>query len=196
MSEPVIKELSPELLDDFLSFFDHDAFADNPEWANCYCYWYLFPGTDQEWETRTGSENRAGMGELIRRGQAHGFLAYDDGRPVGWCHAAPRTAIPNIERFTGAQAGDADRVGSIVCFVVAEPHRRQGIARRLLEAACDSFRHRGLEFAEAYPSKNVETAAQHFPGPLEMYLEAGFTPVREFDRLTVVRKTLLDECSR
>ncbi len=190
MDELAIRELSPELLDDYLGFFDRDAFADNPEWSSCYCYWYLFPGTDEEWEARRGSENRAAMSDLIRGGQAHGFLAYVDGRPAGWCHAAPRTSILNVERFTGAPAGDSDRVGSIVCFSIAGPYRRQGIARRLLEAACESFRRRGLQYAEAYPRKNARSAAQHFPGPLEMYLKAGFTPVHELDRLVVVRKSL------
>jgi hypothetical protein len=29
--------LSPANLQAFLAFFDHDGFADNPEWASCYC---------------------------------------------------------------------------------------------------------------------------------------------------------------
>lgn len=32
-----IRPLGPERLDDFLRFFDRDAFMDNPFWANCYC---------------------------------------------------------------------------------------------------------------------------------------------------------------
>ncbi len=31
MSELVIKELAPSLRDDFLYYFDHVAFADNPD---------------------------------------------------------------------------------------------------------------------------------------------------------------------
>ena len=42
MSELVIKELSPSLRDDFLLFFDHVAFADNPDWSDCYCSAYHF----------------------------------------------------------------------------------------------------------------------------------------------------------
>ena len=38
MSGPVeIRELTPELLADFLGFFEGEAFADNPGWASCYC---------------------------------------------------------------------------------------------------------------------------------------------------------------
>jgi hypothetical protein len=37
MSELVVKELTPSLRDDFLLFFDTVAFADNPDWSDCYC---------------------------------------------------------------------------------------------------------------------------------------------------------------
>jgi len=37
MSELVVKELTPYLRDDFLSFFNHVAFADDPDWSDCYC---------------------------------------------------------------------------------------------------------------------------------------------------------------
>ena len=32
-SQPVIRPLDASTLPDFLHFFDHDAFADNPRWA-------------------------------------------------------------------------------------------------------------------------------------------------------------------
>ena len=41
-----IERLTPARRDDFLRFFDHEhgpAFADNPEWAKCYCHFYEVP---------------------------------------------------------------------------------------------------------------------------------------------------------
>lgn len=38
-----VRALEPSLTGDFLRFFDHErgpAFADNPEWASCYCQFY------------------------------------------------------------------------------------------------------------------------------------------------------------
>jgi len=35
MTEVVFKELIPSLRDDFLSFFDTVAFADDPDWSEC-----------------------------------------------------------------------------------------------------------------------------------------------------------------
>lgn len=42
---PEIRPLTPERRADFLAFFEGEAFADNPAWASCYCYFYQFPGT-------------------------------------------------------------------------------------------------------------------------------------------------------
>lgn len=191
MREPVIRELTPELLDDYLKFFDNGAFADNPAWAGCYCMYYHFSGTDEEWDVRTASENRATISNLIRNGQAHGLLAYVDGKPVGWCKAAPRLALPKLNLHKDLQVDDADRVGSIVCFVISKPYRGRGIARRLLDAACDVLARRGFAFAEAYPRKHAESEADNYPGPLKMYLAAGFTIFREVDKRFIVRKPLL-----
>jgi len=190
MGEPVIRELTPELLEDYLKFFDHDAFADNPDWAGCYCMYYHFSGTDEEWFARTASDNRAAISDLIRNGEAHGLLAYVDGKPVGWCKAAPRLSLPRLGLHKDLQVDDADRVGSIVCFVIAKPYRGHGIARSLLDAACEVLARRGLAFAEAYPRRHAESEADNYPGPLKMYLAAGFTIFREVDRCAIVRKPL------
>ena len=42
MSDLVVKELASSLRDDFLLFFDSVAFADNPDWSDCYCSAYHF----------------------------------------------------------------------------------------------------------------------------------------------------------
>lgn len=190
MSEPVIRELTPELLDDYLKFFDQYAFADNPAWSGCYCMFFHFSGTDEEWDACTASENRATISDLIRNDQAPGLLAYVGGKPVGWCKAAPRVSLPRLNLHKDLQVDDADRVGSIVCFVIAKPYRGRGIARRLLNAACDVLARRGLAFAEAYPRKHAESGADNYPGPLKMYLAAGFTIFREVDKRVIVRKPL------
>ena len=190
MSKAVIRELTPELLDDYLKFFDHDAFADNPAWAGCYCMFFHFSGTDEEWVECTASDNRAAISDLIRDGQAHGLLAYVGGKPVGWCKVAPRLALPRLSHYKALQVDDADQVGSIVCFVIVKPYRGRGIARGLLDAACVLLARRGLAFAEAYPRKHAESDADNYPGPLKMYLAAGFTIFREVDKRVIVRKPL------
>ncbi len=183
MSDLVVKELTPSLRDDFLLFFDHVAFADNPDWGDCYCSLYHFPNRGKE-------ESRRSTSNLIAEGTMHGFLAYESGKPAGWCNAAPRTSYPALHWLMGPGPDKWERVGSIVCFIVASSHRNQGIASQLLNAACKKFSQEGLEFAEAYPVKKPESAAYNFPGPLSMYIEAGFSTHRDADWYLVVRKRL------
>lgn len=187
-----IRPLSPDLLNDYLSFFDHDAFCDNPEWQSCYCAYYHFytPARDQEWEARTGEENRALARELILAGRMHGYLAYFGERVVGWCNATPRADLPLLAEIVDLPQVGAGGVGAIVCFVVARGHRRQGIARRLLDAACQGFQAMGLAWAEAYAYTGRKTDAENCHGPLAMYYASGFQVFRTRGDAVIVRKAL------
>jgi GNAT superfamily N-acetyltransferase len=189
MDELLIRELTPALLDDYLAYFDRDAFADNPDWAACYCRMYFCP-TRQEWDCATAETNRAAMCEHVGAGRVHGYLAYGGGRPVGWCNAAPFEALPSLPHFLDYQPQDAARIGAIACFVVAAPWRNRGLARLLLDTACRGFAERGLAWAEGYPRKLEDSAAHAWPGPQQMYRSAGFEPVAELQHRIVMRKAL------
>lgn len=190
VSPPVVEQLTGNRLDDFLEFFDHVAFADNPSWASCYCVFPHYAGND--WGATGADENRAARIELVRRGERHGHMAYVDGKPAGWCNAGPRRLYPWVTNEPEFASDDAGDVGSILCFVVAPSYRRQGIGRALLDGACAEFRERGLKVAEGYPAAATISAARAYHGPIEMYLEAGFERVREAGegRHVIVRKAL------
>ncbi len=183
MTELLVKVLTPSLRDDFLLFFDHIGFVDNPDWNDCYCYPYQF-------SDRGRDENRRAASNQIEESRIQGFLAYDSGKPVGWCNAANRNNYPALHRLMRSGQDELERVGSIVCFVVAPSHRSMGVASRLLNAACDKFSKEGLEYVEAYPVKKAGSDADNFPGPLSMYLKHGFSTYRDLDWYTVVRKRL------
>jgi len=53
MADVVIQPLTPDLLGDWLAFFDQDAFADNPDWSGCYCQWFHVDHEQGDWESRT-----------------------------------------------------------------------------------------------------------------------------------------------
>lgn len=190
MTDIVVRPLTPDLLEDWLAYFDHDAFEDNPDWAGCYCQWFHFDHDTADWEARTAEDNRASAVRLIQTGGLRGYLAYDGARPVGWCQAAPRLEIPNLAHDDELVADDAAQVGSIVCFNVAAASRRRGVAGALLEAACAGFRERGLRMAEAYPRREATGDAANYHGPLALYLRAGFEVYRETANLVVVRRVL------
>src|SRR2546421_10746248 len=126
MRELVVKELTPSLKDDFLHFFDNVAFADNPDWSDCYCSAYHFTNNKGK------AESRREASSLIEEDRTHGFLAYEDGRSVGWCNAARRSSYAGVQRLLSPGPDKYERVGSIVCFVIASTHRNHAVAPRLV----------------------------------------------------------------
>lgn len=180
-----IVKLSPTLREDYLSFFDHDAFADNPRWASCYCYFNHAPHDSERWKDRTAEQNRQAVAGMIARQALQGYLAYVGEKPVGWCNANLHSSYTSLDD----EIPDREHVGAIVCFVVAKAHRGRGIARRLLEAACEGFRQEGIDVIEAYARNDTRDEAANHHGPLALYLSAGFKPVRENGPITVVRKS-------
>ena len=171
-----IEPLSPGCLDDYLRFFDRDAFADNPGWAFCYCNFLFADHAAKRWQDHAAAENRAAVARLIEEGRLQGHLAYIDGTPVAWCNATPRAQVPALRDESDP---DADAVGSILCFVVAKPWRRRGLATRLLAAACEGFARQGLRITEGYPKPSARgDGANHF-GPLALFAAAGFARHRE-----------------
>jgi GNAT superfamily N-acetyltransferase len=192
-----VQELTQELLDDYLRFFDKDAFTDFPQWSDCYCGFYDTPGDERDFSAEAGFAHRAARAERIRSGKAHGLLAFADGRVVGWCNAQPRSSFLNMRRYATAIDDPSEPVGSIMCFLVAPGHRGKGVGTALLNAACNKFRREKLHFAEGYPTINPvkrawETpwAEENYKGSLNMYLKAGFKVHRQLERFAIVRKQL------
>lgn len=189
-----IRELTPELVDDYLAFFDHDAFADNPRWAACYCMFPHVTDVGDAWQARAAAVNRAAKRELICMGRAKGWLAYVDGKPAGWLNAAPRMSLDRYRETNELPTEHAEVSGSVVCFIIAKPYRRQGIASQLLAAAIEGFRRQGVRYAEAFTTGAPTSDAEAHVGPLSMYLAAGFEPVSDLDDgYVLVRKTLAAE---
>jgi ribosomal protein S18 acetylase RimI-like enzyme len=181
-----IRPLSADLGDDYFRFFDGEAFSDNPGWASCYCYFPHAPHATEKWDERTGAQNRQAVGEIIAGGTQRGFLAYVDGKVVGWCNAGLHSTFTTLDP---EQAGTPP-TGSIVCFVVSPAYRRRGVARELLAAVLDGFRRDGIRVVEAFPRMQASNPAEHYHGPLELYLRAGFTLVGERNGIGLVRMEL------
>lgn len=190
MTEPVVLEpLGPARVDDWLRFFDGEAFADNPEWSTCFCRCYVFGGGGFElWDKANAcGENRGVMAARIRAGEIDGLLAYRGGRVIGWVHYGPtaRFHSPN-----GALEPVEEGVASIVCFVVAPSARRQGVARELLRGALAALQRAGFRAVDARPRPGDHPAMEHFPGPVDLYASEGFEIVERTPERLRVRRAL------
>jgi ribosomal protein S18 acetylase RimI-like enzyme len=193
-----VRRLGPALADDYLAFFDHErgpAFADNPEWAKCYCHYYHVPKV-VTWSEYDGNDNRTAMRARIESGEMDGFLAYADGGVVGWVNAQPyhklRHACARLNVSPAPLPVPPQDAAAIVCFVVAPGWRRRGVSKALLAAALASFTARGIRYVDAFPWKSGDStdATDHYHGSLSMFRAAGFVEIGDAENLTIVRKTL------
>jgi ribosomal protein S18 acetylase RimI-like enzyme len=194
-AEIEIRPLTAAAKDDYLRFFDQDAFPDNPAWASCYCISYHVDMPPEQFDERGAAANRADRAAMIERGDASGVMAYatgaGGGRVVGWVNASPRTSYPLLDKIPEFAADDPATSGAIVCFVINPSYRGQGLARKLLDGACDMLRARGLKTVYAYPPPQASTAAGSYHGKLSMYLDAGFQETgAATKRYVVVKKSL------
>lgn len=181
-----IKKLGRDTKKDFLYFFDEVGFTDNKEWSDCYCQFYLNEGNDEEWENSTAEENRESAIRRIDQGIMKGFIAYQDGKPVGWCHANLKKDIAAYREVAGCE----DAI--IACFVIAPNHRRQGIATKLMSEVICQFREAGYDSIEAYPVKGTNRTDSNYHGFLPMYGKAGFRIIGEDERYFTVKLDLKD----
>lgn len=187
LGELTVHRVTEAQVDDWLSFFDHDAFAGNPDWASCYC---LEPHMPASPESPEGSwrERRAAMVERLESGGTYGYLAYVDGRPAGWVNASLRSAYG----LYGSVDPDGPPPRSVIgvsCFVVAPPFRRHGVASALLDRVVEDASARGAAWIEGYPRNEPEESdAGHFHGPRSMYEARGFVPIEVRQRDTVLRR--------
>ena len=186
-----VRDVTPDQVPAYQHFFDHVAFRDFPAWQSCYCMETHRTQRDEEWAARTAGDNRRDMSEAIHDRRVTALLAFAGVAPVGWCNYGETTHLAGVMHRFNLNAADQEGVGSIACFVIAAPYRGHGVASRLLDAAIERLRSRGVRAVEAYPSRGGDESAQaHYRGPLSMYQRAGFEPFRETENYLVVRKSL------
>jgi GNAT superfamily N-acetyltransferase len=123
--------------------------------------------------------NRAAFKALVDGRKFTGLIGYRGREPVGWISFGPRGDFAKLERSPVMKPVDAERVWSIICFVVPAPHRGQGVARALLDAAVDYARRKKVRLLEAYPVDKAKRSNDEFMwfGAASMFDHAGFAEV-------------------
>ena len=127
----VVHPMTEDRIDDWLRFFDHDAFADNPDWASCYCLEPHQP-TPPEQPERAWREARSMMVRRLREGASFGYLAYVDGRTAGWVNSSMRSDY-GLYASVDPDGPAPQSVIGVSCFVIAPPFRGHHVASVLLD---------------------------------------------------------------
>ena len=189
IGEVAIQRVSEAHIDDWISFFDHDAFAGNPDWASCYCLEPHVPPTESMPE-RPWREVRAAMVNRLRNGGSYGYLAYVDGKPAGWVNASLRSDYGSY-RTMDPDGPDPASVIGVSCFVISPPYRRHGLAGSLLDLVIQDAADRGADWIEGYPHNDPEEGdAHHYRGPRRLYDDRGFEVVERRERDTLMRRAV------
>lgn len=159
-----------------------DAFAElvernNGIYGGCWCIAYH---TAYE---RGVSDPRSLKEELVRAGQAHAALVFDDsGAAQGWCqYGSPEElALRHLREYGKDPPPRAD--WRIACIFVDKAHRNQGIARAALAGAIDQIARAGGGLVEAIPEVTAGREAQGrflFTATVELFEQFGFERVRQ-----------------
>src|SRR3990172_11685322 len=142
-------EIHPLTADRWADF--ERLFGPRGAYAGCWCMWPRLRSRD--FAKRKGPENKEAMKEVVESEEPPGLLAYVDGEPVGWVALDRRERLAHFEYSRKLKPLDRpEGLWSILCFVTAKRHRRQGLMTRLLDAALEYARERGARAAAAYPS--------------------------------------------
>ena len=183
------EKLTPERIDDFFHFFDHDAFSDHEEWAGCYCLESHIKETAEEKFTREVRRQKAKA--LILDGTMTGYLLYDGATVAGWCNAGDKGTYgpicANEAYFT--EPPEQGRIKIIYCIDIAPNYRGRGIADLIVERVTADAKEEGYSYLEGYPFVD-ETLAYQYKGPLRLYEKHGFQPYRKNEWFYVMRKAL------
>ena len=188
-----IKKLSPELLDDFLFYFDNVAFDDHKDWSGCYCTEpHLSENIECELSKGTQSNCRNIAIDFIISGKMQGYLAYECGNVIGWCNVNDKL---NYERIVAREElatvdDNSKKIKSVMCFNVAKNKRRKGVATQILERICEDALLDKYDIIEAYPYVGEPNEYYYFSGPASTYQKFGFSVFRELKHTIIMRKYL------
>ncbi len=185
-----VRKLTADLLGDWLTFFDHTVSCDDNEWAGCYCmspHWSTELHSEKEWEySEAGAvRNRRYAEEYIKKGIMQGYLAYSEGKAVGWCNVNDKNIYDSIFfKLPWTESEKGKKIKAIACFFIAPDFRGKGVATRILETLCTDAANEGYEYVEAYPFIHDDYEA--LTGPVAMYEKNGFTALDEENELAII----------
>jgi len=138
-----IRELTSDLINDYVRFFDTTPHDDLKDEHKCYCVPWCREDSSGDYEAMylsSAEKRRAHAVQCVKNDSIQGYLAYCDGKVVGWCNANTKADCLKCygwRRYMSyVPIGDINRVKSIYCFTIAPEMKRKGIATRLLERVC------------------------------------------------------------
>ena len=179
---------------DYIEFFDK-LIAQSENRIVCYCTMWnmteeeieaeIFKPVKQGLMRLNESARRAAKG-LLARNAIHGYLAYLNNNPIGWCNAGDKNGYIFLGRHVKNDFSIPDgKILSIVGIEVEESFQNKGIEDLMVKHICCEAKKSGYEYAEAYPSSRGCMSEQTYRYLTKLYENNGFInkSVSESDRI-------------
>jgi GNAT superfamily N-acetyltransferase len=193
-----IKLLTPELSDDYFDFFENRAFTDDSPYR-CYCQ--VFQMTKEQYQRAydnavgqdPGRASREVAERQIADGVLRGYLAYVDGKSIGWCNANDRANYPAEPIYdVPFYAPVENHEKAVICFEIAPEYRGKGVATALLNQVIADAKAEGYLSVVSFPVVRSERYEWDNAGPIRLYEKVGFVKAAEAeqDERVVMRKEL------
>ncbi len=190
----VVEPFAPQHLDGFAKLFEGSS-------SSCFCRYWHFEGTKNEWLARAVACPEVNLDEQVARlirgdVTARGFVAIDRSASdalIGWTKVAPRAAMPKLVGLPVYKRLPFEpATWSIGCFLVHPAARGRGVARALVSAAVEHVGAWGARFLEGYPRRDAARLhdEQAWQGPERVFVELGFTLVHDDAAYPVYRKAI------
>ncbi len=193
-----IKPLTPELSDDYFDFFENRAFTDDSPYR-CYCQVYQMSkkqyksAYDKIDGADVGRASREVAEQQIADGVLRGYLAYVDGKSIGWCNANDRANYPvkPVYDDTPFYAPVEKQEKAVICFEIAPEYRGKGVATALLQQVINDAKTEGYIAVVGFPVVRDERYEWDCSGPVRLYEKTGFSKISEKGGRIEMRKELI-----
>lgn len=186
-----IKRLTPDLAEDYVHFFNTTPHNERYN-MKCYCVCWS-SNVPEGFDVRPEADVAL---PFVRNGNLQGYLAYSEGKVIGWVNANTKSECLNCLGWQWSRtayptdSATDQYTKSIFCFTIAPEFQRKGIATQLLEQVCSDAKQDGFRFVEAYPDKIFTEQSEGFVGHTEMYKKLGFTVCYETENRCVMLQKL------
>lgn len=181
----VVKPLSPELSGKFTDYLENLDFNHSPHWASCFCRFYHTNCSFEEWQGRSGLENKLEAIDEIEKGNMKGYLAFDEDKCIGWCNANDAGKYVRLKEYLKDIISDK-KVGLVICFVIHQAYRNQGVARLILRKIIEDFTNQSYDAVLALPVENNNEPEKLYRGTLNMYKEFGFKEIGKDENTSIM----------
>ena len=162
--------------------FEKLADENNGVWGGCWCTWYH---AEHARGGDTPESRRKAKAQLVRDGEAHASLVYENGACVGWCQFGSPKTLPRIHNQRAYLATDTALPDwRITCIFTGKGHRGAGAAAAALEGAIQQIQELGGGLVEGYPddTESRRSSAFLFNGALSTFERLGFERSRKIGK--------------